>query len=1118
MIRRERLLPYVGGDGHPKIRYEAFPEPATEGSLPQMWQDDWQCKLMENRIEHLNLVLRAIRRVNALITREKDPDRLLQGVCENLIENRGYHNAWIARLNSSGRFLKAVHAGLGADFQALVDQLKRGELTHCAHLALEHPEVIVTEDPLCDCPDCPLAKMYAGRGAMTVRLAHACRIFGFLSVSIPRDLALDAEEKELFSEVANDIGFALYGIDLEKARNEAVAALQESEEKFRKISSSAQEAIIMMDSIGNISFWNQAAEKVFGYTQQEVMGRKLHSWLAPERFRESHRKGIKAFQTNGEGPVVGRTQELSALRKNGEEFPIKLSVSAVKLKGRWNAIGILRDISERKRVEQKLIEAKEAAEAATRAKSEFLANMSHEIRTPMNGVIAAADLALGEALSPKLEHYLKIISTSAYSLLGIINNILDFSKIEAGKLDLESRPFKLNDVLDRITDMFGPKAAEKGIELLVDIDPETPEALVGDSLRLQQILNNLVDNAVKFTQSGGIIMVGTQYPKISSDRITLSFFVKDTGVGIAPEYLPMLFEPFTQADSSIARKYEGTGLGLCICKQLVDILGGTFGVKSLPGKGSTFTFNLPFKRQPDDREPRHDPPADIQGLAVLVVDDCEASRTVMQKTLNSFGFKVETVSSGSASLALLADNRTRDNPFELLIMDWLMPELDGIETARRIRTDLKLALPIILMTAFGKENERNEAQRAGITAFLTKPIYPSTLFDAIMNAFGKDTCREARAQTAITTMASIYKTRLKGRRVLVVEDNPTNQQVALAVLEGAGIIAEIADNGKAGVEAVRQGGYDAVLMDIQMPEMDGYEATRRIRGDPKFSDLPIIAITAHAMKGEDEKCLAAGMDDYVTKPIHQDRLFHILWKAVKHRSAQPTLAPQSDATPPSESTPAHREPTDALPAAIPGVNIRETLAGLAIAPDIFRRILLKFAKDNADTQFRLKTALEREDRESVRQLAHSICGSAANIGAAELEAAARELETQCRKKAPIRPLVHQLEIALNQVLQSIQTLDDPTKIEPSGGPESPMPPQLLQGQFASLAKALELSDPEAIETQLRLVRQHLDATRFQHLTNQIGDYDYEEALKTLKGIAGDVGDLPMGEGSDGKVT
>jgi PAS domain S-box-containing protein len=1071
---------------------------------------------VKNKIEHLNLVLRAIRRVNELITREKDPDRLIQGVCDNLIENRGYHNAWIALLDSSGKFLKAGHAGLGADFPALVDKLKSGELTHCANFALQRPEVIVTNEPLCDCPDCPLARKYTDRGAMTVRLAHAGTIFGLLSVSIPSDLALDAEEQVLFSEVANDIAFALHGIELEKERNEAEVALIESEEKFRKISSSAQDAIIMMDSDGNISFWNQAAEKVLGYTQEEALGRELHLLLAPERFSKLYEKGFKAFQTTGEGPVVGKTLELSALRKSDEEFPIELSVSAVKLKGRWNAIGILRDISERKRVEQKLIETKDAAEAATRAKSEFLANMSHEIRTPMNGVIAATDLALGEAMSPKLENYLKIISTSAYSLLGIINDILDFSKIEAGKLDLKSRPFKLDEVLDRVTDMFSPKAAEKGIELLVDMDPDTPKALVGDPLRMQQILKNLVDNAVKFTPSGGIILVGTQSPEISPDRVILTLFVKDTGVGIAPDYLPMLCEPFSQADTSIGRRYEGTGLGLCICEQLVELMGGTFGVESKLNKGSTFTFSLPFERQPAYREPRRVPPADIQGLTVLVVDDCDASRTIIQKALNSFGFKVGTASSGKAALTLLADNRTREKPFELVILDWLMPELDGIETARKIRTDLKLALPIILMTAFGKENERQDAQKAGVSAFLTKPIYPSILFNAIMDAFGKTAFREDRAPAAITTMASMYKGRLKGRRVLVVEDNPTNQLVALAVLEGADIIAEIAGNGKEAVAAIRRGRYDAVLMDIQMPEMDGYEATRKIRRDPRFTDLPIIAMTAHAMKGDDEKCLAAGMDDYVAKPIHQDRLFHTLWKAIKHRAGQAGLAHQRAEEPQNESLPARGVGTGALPSFLPGINIREALSAMAIDPDTFRRILLRFVKDNTDTLSQLKTALEREDWDALQQLAHRLNGSAANIGAAGLQAAAQALEIQCGQNAPSASLVHQLELALNQVLQSLQTLTVATKIVPPEGPEHPIDPQSLQLLLAQLANALEMAEPVVIETHLQVLRQHLDTTQFQHLANQIGAYDYDEALNILKGIAGKIGGPPNGKRHNGE--
>jgi PAS domain S-box-containing protein len=1071
---------------------------------------------VKKRIEHLNLVLRAIRRVNELITREKDPDRLLQGVCDNLIENRGYHNAWIVLLDPAGGFLKAVHAGLGADFQRLAAQLAQGELTRCGHLALARTGVVVTENPLVDCPDCPLAQNYSGRGAMTVRLAHAGRIYGFLSVSIPRELTQDAEEQALFSEVADDIGFALHGIEVEAARNEAVAALQESEEKFRKISSSAQDAIIMMDNDGHISFWNQAAEKVLGYSQKEALGRELHLWLAPERFRQQYQQGFEAFRASGEGAVIGQTLELSALRKNGEEFPIELSVSAVKLKGRWNAIGILRDISERKLVERKLIEAKEAAEAATRAKSEFLANMSHEIRTPMNGVIAATDLALSEELSPKLEHYLKIISASAYSLLGIINDILDFSKIEAGKLDLDSRPFKLDDVLDRVTDLFSPKAGEKGIELLVDLDPQTPRALVGDPLRLQQILKNLVDNAVKFTPSGGIILVGIHLPQLSPEQVLLTFFVKDTGVGIAPEYLPKLFEPFSQADASIARKYEGAGLGLCICKQLVDLLGGTIKVESQPGKGSTFTFSLPFQRQPGDREPQPIPPADIQGMRVLVVDDCAASRAITKKTLDSFSFKVETVSSGPAALRLLTHNRSRPDPFELVILDWLMPELNGIETARKIRSDLALTLPIILMTAFGRENERQDAQKVGITAFLTKPIYPSTLFNAIMDAFGKQGIHEGRPPKSITTMASIYKTRLKGCRVLVVEDNPTNQQVAQAVLEGAGILVDIAANGKEALAALQRARYDAVLMDIQMPQMDGYEATRRIREDARFSSLPIIAMTAHAMKGDDEKCLAAGMDDYIAKPIQQDRLFRTLWKAVKDRAGPQGFVARDAATPPHGAPSAPAEPKDVLPAALPGIRIRETLTALAIDPSAFRRILLGFARDNRDTLSRLNAVVAQRDWKALQQLAHRLNGSAANIGAAELRTAAQALEAQCQTQAPDAAVIHRLETELQQVLASLQHLADQTRTAPAERRTSPPDPQRLQALLTQLATALELADPEQIEPHLKALGHHLDSTRFQNLANQIAAYDYDEALKTLKGISPNLADRPQGEGDDGE--
>ena len=434
-----------------------------------------------------------------------------------------------------------------------------------------------------------------------------------------------------------------------------------------------------------------------------------------------------------------------------------------------SSIRLAEEVSIRERAEKNLVKAKKTAESATEAKSAFLANISHEIRTPMNGVIAATDLALGEDLSPRVKRYLEIIQSSASSLLELINDILDFSKVEAGRLELESRPFMLDTALDKVMDMFIKKSSEKNIELLVDMDMEMPRAFTGDSLRLQQIIKNLIDNAIKFTKKGGIILVGAKALEKTSDQATLAFFVKDTGVGIAPEYLSQLFKPFSQADVSFTRKYAGTGLGLSICKKLVEMMDGRIWVESELGKGSTFHFTATFKRRAKERKPRLIPPPNIQDLKVLVVDDCPDSRTIMQKILESFGFRPESVSSGKEGLSILKNNLTGKEPFELVIIDWRMPKMDGIEASRIIRDDLKLTIPIILMTAFGREAEKLEAQKAGINMFLTKPIFQSTLFNAIINIFGKES-KEARPGKEITTKASISRKHLKGVGVQQLAD------------------------------------------------------------------------------------------------------------------------------------------------------------------------------------------------------------------------------------------------------------------------------------------------------------------------------------------------------------
>ncbi len=866
--------------------------------------------------------------------------------------------------------------------------------------------------------------------------------------------------------------------------------LEDARAYTRGLIESSLDALLTFDESGVITDVNEEMVKLTGCTRKELIGSRFC-----EYFTDQEKACLTVKKAFEEGKVTDF--ELVMKSKTGDETEVSYNATVYR-KGEVSGVfAAARDISESKRVEKELKKAKEAAETATQTKSEFLANMSHEIRTPMNGIIAATDLVLSEELAPRVKNYMKIIHSSAYSLLAIINDILDFSKIEADKLKLKKRPFWLDDVLYDVMNIFLQKAAEKRIEIVVDIDTETPEGLIGDSLRLQQILKNLIDNAIKFTDRGGVILVGVKIFKESLDQTILKFFVKDTGVGIAPEDIPKLFKPFSQADTSTTRKYEGTGLGLCICKQLVKMLGGNIWVESEVGKGSVFTFTASFGRQITQRKRKIIAPPDIQGLNVLVVDDCPVCRDIMQKMLESFNFRVKSVSSGEESLNILKENQARKEPFELIMIDWLMPGPDGIETSRRIRMELKLTIPIILMTAFGKEDEKLDAERVGINCFLTKPIYQSELFNAIMDAFGKEARVTTRPEIPIITKVSIYKKRLKGIRILVAEDNITNQEIALAILEGAGIVAEIADNGKKAVEAVQKGRFDAVLMDIQMPEMDGYEATRVIREDPKFKSLPIIAMTAHAMEGDEEKCLGAGMDGYISKPIIQDRLFHTIWKSLKHKERLPHAGEPEDIP----EKPAIE--TGELPATLPGINIQDTLKRLNLSADVFKRILIGFLNNNKDTANNIKDIFEKKDWGSLMHLAHSLKGSAGNIGANDLQDTAFQLEKASREGAanpPEKNLADNVVTALSQVLESLNALADTEKEEPLDLKAGAVDPAKVIPLLKQLADALDLAEPVEIAKYMDAVREYLNRSILQNLEKQISEYNYDKALETIKGI------------------
>ncbi len=830
---------------------------------------------------------------------------------------------------------------------------------------------------------------------------------------------------------------------------------------------SSSVAIYWIDLDANISYANNAAVQNTGHSKEALekmslidIEYNLSNKIWQERLEELKIEGSLTFES-------------VHLRKDNSTFPVQVTATFLKFADKEYIFAFVNDISKVRH-----------AEDATQAKSDFLANMSHEIRTPMNAVIGMAHLALKTDLTPKQRDYLNKIQSSANSLLGIINDILDFSKIEAGKLDMEAVEFDLSQTLDNVANVVTVKAQEKeNLEVLFYTDSRVPNSLIGDPLRLNQILVNLGNNAVKFTERGEIVLM-TKTKSSSDDKITLQFSMRDTGLGMTEEQQAKLFQTFSQADTSTTRKYGGTGLGLTISKRLVNMMGGDIWVESEPGQGTTFSFTAEFGLGKEKAKKRYLPAPDLRGMKVLVVDDNATARDILREMLESFSFSVSVAASGAEGITEL-ENADKNKPIELVIMDWKMPGMDGIEASKLIKSHQGLSkIPaIVLVTAYGREEVMLQTEEVGLEGFLLKPINPSILFDTIMQAFGEAVPEISRVAQRKEQEAKAWEN-IQGARVLLVEDNEINQQVAMEILQGAGLKVTIANNGQEGVDAARVNQYDAILMDIQMPVMDGYTATREIRKDKRFKELPIIAMTAHAMAGDEDKSLEAGMNGHVAKPIDPDQLFATLQKWIKpsKRRVQvqqpevPVERPDSDAALPTE---------DELPEFLPGFDLAGGLERLMGNKRLYRKLLVDFGTKYIEIANDIRAALDTKDFEQVHSLVHNLKGLAGNLEAKDLQAAAAKLEKLVKgveKKTPsvkeLKLKFSELENALNQALESAQSLSVSAEENVgrlSNEEISDIPTELAQDIARRIRDAAEMGDVMTLNAVAEEIKTHSDS-------------------------------------------
>ena len=941
-------------------------------------RDITEHKRAGQELRRVNRALQTISECNQAIVRAEEESHLLEDICGILVNTGGYRMAWVGYCeHDEGKSVRPVaHAGFEDGYLQTASitwaDTERGRGPVGTSIRTGKP--VIARDIQADPSLAPWRKEAVDRGyasSIALPIISNDQVIGTLSIYSDRPDAFDPEEMQLLTELSNDLAYGINALRTRAERTRVEEALIEERHLLHTLMDNLPDVIYFKDRESRFTRINKALVRSFGMSAPaQAVGKTDFDFFTEEHAREFHREEEEIIRTGQ--PLVGKEEK--EIWRDGHvswasttKMPLRDANGVI-----VGTFGVSRDITQRKQTEAELRRAKEAAEAASRAKSEFLANMSHEIRTPMNGIIGMTELALDTSLSSEQREYLTMVKDSSTALLTLLNDILDFSKIEAGKLSLDPTEFNLLDLLAISLQQIAVRANQKGIEIAWGAKPEVPERVLGDAGRLRQVIVNLVGNAIKFTEQGEVV-VDVAVESQEDQSTLLHFMVRDTGIGIAPEKQKEIFEAFTQADSSMTRNYGGTGLGLTISSRLVQMMGGKIWVESALGEGSTFHFTARLGRaKASTAESTPKEVVSLRDLPVLVVDDNATNLRILDAMLKHWWMRPEVAAGGEEGFAALERAASAGAPFPLVLIDAQMPEMDGFTFAERIKQNPRLAgATIMMLTSAGQRGDGARCRELGIAAYLIKPIRQSDLLEAILAALGKTPGKE---RATVITHHTLRENRRK-LQVLLAEDNTVNQQVAVRLLEKRGHIVTVAASGSEAVALAKKSRFDLVLMDVQMPGMDGFEATATIRKEEESTGkhLPIIAMTAHAMGGDRERCLAAGMDGYVAKPIKVVDLV----EAIENISRPPGVAKGT-----TKAKAPEQEPIDTAAA----------LTRVDGDAELLKELVVLFLKGLPEMLTNLREAVTAGNAKVIERAAHKLKGSVGNFAAQPTFEAALRLE------------------------------------------------------------------------------------------------------------------------------